>query len=64
MGIFTKRVPSTVPLTTGTNLRCVVCGHGEFIERTFAMNSFSWTNGTICYTCYQCRYIHWFNSKL
>lgn len=52
----------------GRPLRCVVCGHDQFRQRSAQLNTagasflgLDWANQSAwCFVCEQCGYIHWF----
>jgi predicted nucleic-acid-binding Zn-ribbon protein len=52
----------------GDELKCVVCGHNEFLTRSAQLNTagmsflgLDWANeSAVCNVCDRCGYIHWF----
>jgi hypothetical protein len=52
----------------GQPLRCQVCSHGKFHQRSAQLNTaaatffgLDWANqAALCFVCSKCGYIHWF----
>jgi hypothetical protein len=69
MGLFSKE-PKSYEIQ-GNVLKCLVCGHDEFHNRTAQLHSagatffnIEWTSPTgQCFICDRCGFIHWFLPK-
>ena len=67
MPFFRDADPGPIQVN-GRELRCQVCGAGEFRRREALLNTalatalnFDWANrSAVCYVCATCGYIHWF----